>query len=348
MNHPKVSIIVPVYNVEKYLSCCMDSLLHQTLEDIEIILVDDESPDNCPALCDEYAKQDHRVRVIHKKNGGLGYARNSGIEIATGEYIAFVDSDDYVELDTYQKLYSLAIDKKTDVVYFNYQRFDNQGNTWMEPGIPKEMQYHTREETQGLLLNMIANGPKEKLDRDIQVSSCCALYHNGLIKKYGIRFKSERELASEDLLFNLDYLLHSSNVITIPHAFYYYRVNLLSLTHAARTDAFVQILIFHKYLLEMLNTNKFGEEGYLRATRHFIGYARSAVRHYVQSSLSKKEKIQCIKELVNHEIWKEVASSYPYKQLPLMYALHFYLTYKKCFRILYAYQYAIWKYRSRK
>ena len=120
---PKVSIIVPIYNVEKYLHQCVNSLLNQILKDIEIILVDDESPDNCPAMCDEYAKQDSRIKVIHKKNEGLGYARNSGLEIATGEYIAFVDSDDYVELDAYQKLYSIAVDKKTDVLYFFWMSY---------------------------------------------------------------------------------------------------------------------------------------------------------------------------------------------------------------------------------
>ena len=84
----KVSVIVPVYNVEKYLDRCMQSLLNQTLKDIEIIMVDDGSPDNCPKMCDDYAKQDSRVKVIHKKNAGLGLARNSGLEVATGEYVA--------------------------------------------------------------------------------------------------------------------------------------------------------------------------------------------------------------------------------------------------------------------
>ena len=110
MNNPKISIIVPVYNVETYLQCCVDSLLHQTLKEIEIILVDDGSPDNSPAMCDEFAKHDDRVKVIHKKNEGQGYARNSGLEIAAGEYIAFVDSDDYVELNAYEN----NIKNKTD------------------------------------------------------------------------------------------------------------------------------------------------------------------------------------------------------------------------------------------
>lgn len=92
MENPKVSIIVPIYNVEKYLDRCMESLLNQTLEDIEIIMVDDGSPDNCPKMCDEYAKKDARIKVVHKKNGGLADARNAGLDVATGKYVAFVDS----------------------------------------------------------------------------------------------------------------------------------------------------------------------------------------------------------------------------------------------------------------
>ena len=96
---PKVSIIVPVYKVEKYLRKCIDSIINQTLKDIEIILVDDGSPDNCGKICDEYAAKDTRIKVIHKENGGLSSARNAGMEVAEGEYIGFVDSDDWIESD---------------------------------------------------------------------------------------------------------------------------------------------------------------------------------------------------------------------------------------------------------
>ena len=106
--NPKVSIIVPVYKVEQYLDSCVHSLLNQTLKDIEIILVDDGSPDKCPIICDLYAQKDTRVKVIHKTNEGLGMARNSGIEFATGEYITFCDSDDYVDLETYETVYQIC------------------------------------------------------------------------------------------------------------------------------------------------------------------------------------------------------------------------------------------------
>ena len=335
MNSPKVSIIVPVYNVEKYLRCCMDSLLNQTLKDIEIILVDDESPDHCHTMCDEYAKQDHRVKVVHKKNGGLGFARNSGLEIAAGEFVAFVDSDDYVELNTYQKLYALATDTKADVVYFTFRRFNDQGVVLGKSKIKKELLFNNEAEVRGFMLDMIANSPEVKSNRDIEVSSCCALYRNELIKKYELRFKSERELISEDLLFNMDYLLLSSNVMTVPDTFYNYRWNPSSLSKTFRADRVTKYHFFYQYLLEILNINNLGMDGYLRATRWFIEHVRNDIRRYIQSSLTKKEKIQRLKEVANHHIWREIAASFPYKKLPCKQALQFYLLQNRYCHLLY-------------
>ena len=95
----KISVIVPIYKVENYLHRCVDSIINQTYTNLEIILVDDGSPDNCPMICDEYAKKDSRIRIVHKKNEGVAVARNVGIDIATGKYIMFVDSDDFIEND---------------------------------------------------------------------------------------------------------------------------------------------------------------------------------------------------------------------------------------------------------
>ena len=100
----EISIIVPVYKVEKYLKKCVDSILAQTFSDFELILVDDGSPDNSGRICDDYAKKDARVRVVHKQNGGLSSARNAGIEVAKGKYLGFVDSDDYIAEDMYELL----------------------------------------------------------------------------------------------------------------------------------------------------------------------------------------------------------------------------------------------------
>lgn len=110
-----ISVIVPIYNVEHYLAKCIETIINQTYANLEIILVDDESPDNCPAICEEYAARDARIKVIHKKNGGLSDARNHGLDIAAGEYIAFVDSDDYIAPDMIEKLYQAARASQADL-----------------------------------------------------------------------------------------------------------------------------------------------------------------------------------------------------------------------------------------
>lgn len=123
-----ISIIIPVYKVEKYLDRCVQSVVDQTYKNLEIILVDDGSPDNCPNICDKWKNKDSRVRVIHKKNGGLSDARNAGIEIATGKYIAFVDSDDYIKPEMYEKLYFAINEYKADMAICNLQCVDDEGN----------------------------------------------------------------------------------------------------------------------------------------------------------------------------------------------------------------------------
>ncbi|MEA4831273.1 MAG: glycosyltransferase [Oscillospiraceae bacterium] len=110
-----ISVIVPVYKVEPYIHRCVDSIINQTYNDLEIILVDDGSPDNCGAICEEYAKLDKRIKVIHKENGGLSSARNAGLDIAQGDYIAFVDSDDYIELNMYENLFKNSNDYHADI-----------------------------------------------------------------------------------------------------------------------------------------------------------------------------------------------------------------------------------------
>ena len=115
-----VSVIIPIHNVEKYLGKCIESVTKQTYSNLEIILVDDESPDSCGKICDEWAKKDDRIIVIHKKNGGLSSARNAGIDICKGDYILFIDSDDYIELDMIEKMYKKIIDTSSDICICNY------------------------------------------------------------------------------------------------------------------------------------------------------------------------------------------------------------------------------------
>ena len=130
---PKISVIIPVYKVERYLDACVASVAGQTYADLEIILVDDGSPDNCPALCDAWAKKDARIKVIHRPNGGLSAARNSGLDIAAGEFIAFVDSDDRLEPDALQKAWETKQKTNADLVIFNLVCTDTENCELLEP-----------------------------------------------------------------------------------------------------------------------------------------------------------------------------------------------------------------------
>lgn len=124
-----ISVIVPVYKVEKYVRKCIDSIICQTYSNLEIILVDDGSPDNCPKICDSYAEKDPRIKVIHKKNAGLGFARNSGLEICAGDFVMFVDSDDYLSLDCVEVLYERIVKDNSDIVIGKYIEIFENGQT---------------------------------------------------------------------------------------------------------------------------------------------------------------------------------------------------------------------------
>ncbi len=123
--HPDISVIVPVYQVEPYLRTCLDSLIGQTKKEIEIIVIDDGSPDQCGLICDEYAAKDERVRVIHQENRGLSSARNAGLDAAYGDWIMFTDSDDWVQPDFCETAYRLATEHDTDLAIFSYERWKN-------------------------------------------------------------------------------------------------------------------------------------------------------------------------------------------------------------------------------
>lgn len=128
MSNPIISVIIPVYKVESYLHRCIDSILNQEYKNLEVILVNDGSPDNCGNICDEYAQQDNRIKVIHKENGGLSDARNTGLEIASGEYVAFIDSDDVIHPQMYTRLYNLIQKTGAEVAQCEYVRFDKELN----------------------------------------------------------------------------------------------------------------------------------------------------------------------------------------------------------------------------
>lgn len=320
MTAPKVSIIIPIYNVEKYLDKCVQSAINQTLQNIEIILVDDESPDSCPQMCDEYAKQDSRIKVVHKKNGGLGFARNSGLEVATGEYVTFLDSDDFVDLYTYEHLYDIAKTESIDVLYYKFKRFTDESGAIPAAPTNDIKEYDVEE----LKLDIIASEPSAKVDHKIHCSSCTAMYRMDIIKNNDVRFHSERELISEDLIFNLDFLKHANKAAFNSGEHYHYRVNPTSLTSAVRTDRIEKNIVLYNYIKD--NIIFWGlnyEKGYERVCRFFIGSSRMAISLYLNSKKSTNKR-QWLQEQIAKPIWKKIFAVYDWKALPHYQRLFFY------------------------
>lgn len=321
---PKVSIIIPVYNVEKYLDQCVQSAINQTLQDIEIILVDDESPDGCPQMCDEYAKTDSRIKVVHKKNGGLGFARNSGLEVATGEYVTFLDSDDYIDYNCYELAYQYIKRFGLDCIYFRCDRFSDTDK--IEATIKyneiKNARIIEGTEIIDFSYNMIANKPHMTKDRDVDVSSCFALYNLSIIKGNRLEFHSERELVSEDLVFNLDYLKCANKIAICDNKFYHYRINLSSLTRSHKNDFIDRFYKQYEYMTKRYCDN---EEALIRIKRNFIGYVRNRIKLIVKSSMSHKEKLAQITYFVTKPYWKEIYSTYPVKTMPFKHRLPFFM-----------------------
>ena len=206
----KVSVIIPVYNVEKYLRRCVDSVLNQTHKNLEVILVDDGSTDGSSIICDEYAQRDSRVNVIHKKNGGQSSARNRALDSAlSGDFVTFVDSDDWIALDTYEYSINLLIEKESDVVQFDYSYATNNKVLKRNPEIERYQVYEGKEILQHYLTTSTTTG---------SFSACRCLFSRHLTE--GIRFREGK--INEDIDWKYKVLERSKRWVDSNQVKYFY------------------------------------------------------------------------------------------------------------------------------
>lgn len=208
----KISVIVPIYNSEKYLRNTIDSILNQTLDDFELILINDGSTDSSLSICKEYKKQDSRIVLINQKNCGVSITRNNGLKIAKGEYISFIDSDDWIRPNFLEKLYNAAIDNgnNADIVLCN-RLISNGKTSWF---LPFEEKQEFRKKNLKEYLHNVLLGNYESFVTN-------KLYKNDLIKKYNVRFIDSSFM--EDNIFNLEIIDKSNLIIFIPDPLYIYR-----------------------------------------------------------------------------------------------------------------------------
>ncbi len=248
---PKVSVIIPVYNAEKEIANCIQSVLNQSLKDLEIICVNDGSTDGSVSIVQEYMKKDTRLHLIEKENGGLVSARKTGVQAATADYVGFVDSDDWVEEQMYESLYELGKRFQADMVCSGYVM---EGNYISE-------EYDTLDEglyevNESLLEKAIFNMPVQ--DLGIRGSLCCKLFWRESFTKVQLQIPNEISY-SEDKVCMLRFLLECKRVYICHKAWYHYLINSQSMTQAPRTDYLNKINELYKYLVSLYTHPLFSE-----------------------------------------------------------------------------------------
>ena len=249
-------------------------------------------------------------------------ACNSGLEVAIGRYVAFCDSDDWVDEDMYRRMFVEADEKGAQIVYTGLKRTDGCGNFAIMSVSREYRLYDSKKEILGLAMNMIASTPSERVERRIAMSAKVAIYDRQLLYDNNIRFESERKFISEDLLFNLDCLIRSDRVVELSEAYYNYFANMNSLTGVVRRDRFEK----YKVLREELMNRYEGitEDLKTRVNRMFIGYVRDEVARIGRNrSLAIGEKREIIRPIVNDGIWRTLRREYPVSLMPVAHRLYF-------------------------
>ncbi len=294
--NPIVSIVIPVYNVEKYLERCLDSLVNQTYTQLEIILVDDGSTDASPKICETWASGDNRIKVIHKQNAGAGLARDTGLEFATGDYVLFVDSDDYMDVTTVEKCVTESQKHNADVVMFGRCNVLDNGTQKRFPLVTSKLFFEGEEVVSDILNGLFT------YQRGFGISVWGKLFKRSIISDNHLHFESERTVLSEDALFCLHAFSYVSRVSVLPENLYYYCQNGESLSrkykagHQERNDAFwnksKELCEVLQYPTDIVNS--------VCARYHM--YALSGMKRIIGSSLSRKEKQKEMKLVFNNRL----------------------------------------------
>ena len=321
----KISIIVPVYNVEKYLGRCVESLTHQTMQEIQIILVDDGSTDNSSSICDEYAVKDRRILVIHKKNEGQGIARNQGLAKAFGQYVCFLDSDDYYELNTCEILYEHLKETNADLCCFGYQIDDKDGNLVRRPLI-REQIYQGEEVTNDFILHYFGDLPEDDNLRGF--SSCMSVFRMSIIKDNNLVFPSERKVLSEDTIFSLEFCKYAECVTTLSKVFYHYCQNAESFSQGYRKDKFEKTKILYSVLKKYTKEYHIEDKTNIRLSMliwvNLMSCLKQETRRipeYGRKEVFKRIKQMCKDQVIAMELPKLSHTALPLRQKVLLFCI---------------------------
>lgn len=327
VNNPiRVSAIVPVYNVEQYVHQCLDTLLAQTYPLEEIVLVDDGSTDSSGVVCDEYAAAHEHVTAVHKKNAGLGYARNTGLDSITREcdYIMFVDSDDWLEDDAVEYLVRALGNESVDCVIGGHTKKTSEGKTVFEFRL-ENGRFEGSDVREKLLPRLCGSMPS--LHDSVPMSAWSALYKREMLVKKHLRFPSEREVISEDFVFKFNVLLNSTSVILCDFVGYNYRTNLSSLSTSYRPDRFEATLHFYEVASSMIEGANLPSDAIIRMKKTLFIYLRKCISQEIPkvSGKTKKEALSDLRGIVSDKRIQSIVRSYPASELGLRQKVFVYL-----------------------
>lgn len=284
-----ISFIIPVYNVENYLKECVDSILCQLTDECEIILVDDGATDSSGSICDGYASVDSKVKVVHQKNGGLAAARNTGLSHANGEYIAFVDSDDYLAHDCVSEILRWISSGGADICFMRAMKFFPDGKQQL---LDDEMDVKQLKTSKGNAIKYLSERSK------YPGSPCTKVFKHSLLEKNNLRFPDDRRV-SEDLGFVLQCILRAESYDALPINYYYYRqAREGSITNKVTYKSFLGLKSFVKESTDCLTVNKVPKGDIERYAMSFVAYEFSImVWQYTHvTKENQKEAIEFLKE----------------------------------------------------
>lgn len=329
-----ISIIVPVYNVEKLLPRCVESIMAQTKENIEIILVDDGATDDSGAVCDAYAKKDARIRVIHKPNGGLTSAWKAGAEAAAGTYLGFIDSDDWIDEDMYERMWESAVKYDSDVVVcglvFDYE----------DPALEKrqeisgfEKEYYDRKGLEALYPALINDG--RFFGRMLQPARVTKLYRRELVEKNMV-LCDERVSVGEDMQLTLPVLMDAQSMSVVKDFYpYHYWFNQNSMTGKFDPNYLDKIKVMEERLKEISDwKNVFDFKPQI--TNDFLGLAVIGLKNGVVRNMEgRKSAVEIIKRYCNDAAVKEALATHTMNRLPITIRMFLLLMNAKLYHVCY-------------
>lgn len=301
-----VSIVVPVYNTEQTLNRCVKSLLGQTYHNIEILLIDDGSQDSSKEMVDYWAKIDKRIKVIHKSNAGLGMARNTGIDYATGSYICFCDSDDYLDLNMIEECVSFAEKYQTDIIHFGLHLISING---LERGVVKTERkacYYGDEIRRKFIPGMLGNDPDTNRPFGLWMSLDGSFISKSIIERSGWRCVSERDIISEDMYSLLSIYSYVSSAGIIDSVYYNYCDNPKSLSHTFRKDRYEKIKHFYHATRALCEKKEYPETITCLIDRFYISYTIAALKQVFLSEIKFNSKILMGRTICQDELLKVV------------------------------------------